>query len=78
MSKIITVNYFNSIHFTVKTDKIFPAFNNLETNCDLRNEFVQTAMQELSVDSPYHLYSDYVVEEVFIDGNENESWYLGS
>jgi hypothetical protein len=78
MSKIITVNYLNSIHFTVETDKTFPVFNNSESTCDLRNRFVQMAMQEINVYSPYHPYSDYVVEEVFIDGNENESWYLGS
>jgi hypothetical protein len=78
MSKIITINYLNNIHFTVETNKTFPAFDNLETTCELRNRFVQMAMQELNVYSPYHPYSDYVVESIYIDGKENESWYLGS
>ena len=78
MSKIITVNYLNSIHFTYETNKDFPSFNNLESSCRDRNRFIQIAMQDLEIYSPYHPYSDYVVEQVFIDGAGNESWYLGS
>lgn len=78
MSKIITINYLNSIHFTVESHKDFPAFDKQEGSCQIRNRFVQIVMQEFNVYSPYHPYSDYVVESVYIDGEENETWYLGS
>ncbi len=60
--------------FSIKTDQKFVPFS---VQCDFRNELLHLEMERQQIASPYHDYTDYIVESVTKTKN-GETWEIGS
>lgn len=66
--------------FAFTTNETLTEFNE-ETECSLRNRILHEQLELQKIDSPYHDYTDYVVEIVdtaMLGDTEIELWTLGS
>ncbi len=70
---ITVVGYPSTFSFVV--DKPLPAF---KYGCEVRRKLLQEAMELQQIESPFHEYDDYVVEEIDVTPNGDEHWHLGS
>lgn len=71
-SIITVVDYPDTFSFITREE--LPEF---EWNCSVRNKILHKKMRELDINSPYHAWTDYGVEEV-VKKYGQEFWYLGS
>ncbi len=77
--KLIVVMHYPQT-FTFTTNETLTEFNE-ETECSLRNRILHDELKRQKIESPYHAYTDYVVEIVetaVIGDTEIELWTLGS
>lgn len=66
--------------FTFFTDETLTDFNE-ETGCSLRDRILHEELENQNIETPYHHYTEYVVEEVqsiMFGGIQTELWGLGS
>ena len=79
MKQTITIkDYPQTFSFTTIT-KLKP-FNNDDPDiesCEVRQRLLLKNLKKYKIDSPCHLYTDYVVESVYPTDN-GEIWFLGS
>lgn len=77
--KFIVVMHYPAT-FSFFTNETITDFNE-ETGCSLRDRILHEELKRQKIDSPYHHYSEYTVEEVettTFGGIETELWGLGS
>ena len=77
--KFIVVMHYPTT-FTFFTNETLTDFN-YETGCSLRDRILHEELKRQNIDSPYHHYTDFTVEEVenvTFGGIETELWGLGS
>ena len=70
--KIEVVDYPCNFEFRTKAK-----FTEFYERCDKRTSMLHKKMKQLNIDSPYHEYTDYVVEIVYKTPG-GEVWRLGS
>lgn len=77
MKKTITINYYpQTFSFTTYTK--LPPFNiDASESCEVRQRLLLKNLKKYKIDSPYHLYTDYLVEMI-IPTDNGEIWLLGS
>jgi hypothetical protein len=69
---ITVVGYPDTFSFITRQE--LPEF---EWNCPVRRKILHKKMRELDINSPYHAWTDYGVDEV-VKKYGQEFWYLGS
>jgi hypothetical protein len=69
---ITVVGYPDTFSFITRQE--LPEF---DWNCPVRRKILHKKLKELNVDSPYHSWTDYGVDEV-VKKYGQEFWYLGS
>jgi hypothetical protein len=77
--KLIVITHYPAT-FAFTTNETLTPFNE-ETECSLRNRILHDELKRQNIESPYHSYTDYVVEIVdtaLLGDIEVEMWTLGS
>jgi hypothetical protein len=69
---ITVVGYPDTFSFITRQE--LPEF---EWDCPVRRKILHKKMRELDINSPYHAWTDYGLEEV-VKKYGQEFWYLGS
>ena len=69
---ITVVGYPDTFSFITRKD-----LPNFKFDCPVRRKILHKKMNELQIDSPCHLYSDYGIDRIEKKYGQ-EFWYLGS
>lgn len=79
MKQKITIKYYPQT-FSFNTITKLPPFNNDDPDyeiCEVRQRLLLKNLKKYKIDSPCHLYTDYIVEIVY-PTDDGEIWFLGS